>query len=589
MTLLNHAAADASAGPARRWRVVRQLRQYQEEAWLAPILLIVFMLLVIPPLVWLLIGSFYSTARDGSAGVLTLANYTQVLTAPALLESALNSVKFALGSALLALVLGGVQAWIVERTNAPLKALALIGAIVSLATPYILYVIAVLFAYGRLGPISAFMRWIAPELSPSFDMQSLGGMIFVEGLLWTPLVFLMLAPVFRAANPSLEEAALACGASNRETLYHVTMKLVMPVLLAVLLLVFVKGVEAFEVPALVGLPGNINVLTTEVYLSLKMSMPPDLGRANAFAVLLIVMVAVLLALYQRLMRHAERYQTMTGKAYQPRLMDLGRGRWIAAAVLAINFVACVVLPILSLLWTSLLPFYQMVSTRALSRLTLKNYEVVLGLGNDLQAIWNTLLLSFATATIAMALCAVTGWMIARGRPAATLFDQIGSIPLVFPGIVLAVAVMQIFLWVPLPIYGTLWILLIAFTVRYIPYGLRYATAGVIQLHSELEEAASTSGASLPSRFMRVVIPLIGPALASGWLFVFLLTARDLSMPVLLSGPNSRVVAVQLYDLWVNGQATELAAFGLIWTALMTGVAALAFWVARRLGNSLIAT
>ncbi len=585
--LLDHAAADASAAPRHR-RTIRLFGVDREEAWLTPTLLFVLLLLVVPPLVWLVLGSFSSTARDGSAGALTLANYLRVLAAPSLAESTVNSFVFALGSAFLALALGGSQAWIVERTNAPLKALATIGAIVSLATPYILYVIAVLFAYGRLGPISALLRLIAPETNASFNLQTLGGMIFVEGLLWTPLVFLMLSPVFRAADPSLEEAALMSGAGNGQVLRRISLRLATPVLLALLLLVFVKGVEAFEVPALVGLPGNVNVLTTEIYLSLKMSMPPDLGRADAFSVLLVVLVAALLAFYRQLVHRAERFQTVTGKAYRPRVMDLGRGRWFAAALLALNFMVCVVLPIFSLAWTSLLPFYQMVSTRALSRLTLQNYDVVLGTGGDLQAIGNTLLLSFATASIATALCALSGWLVARRRPGSVLLDQVGNIPLVFPGIVLAVAVMQIFLAVPLPIYGTMWILLVAFTIRYIPYGLRYAAAGVTALHRELEEAASTSGASLRRRFTRIVLPLIGPSLASGWLFVFLLTARDLSMPVLLSGPNSRVVAVQLYDLWVNGQATELAAFGLVWTVLMTGVAAAAFWVAHRLGNAFVA-
>jgi iron(III) transport system permease protein len=583
--LLDHAAADASAVPRRRRR---PFGLEGEEAWLTPGLLLVLLLLVVPPLVWLLAGSFFSTTRDGSPGTLTLANYLRVLSAPSVLESTLNSVVFALGSALLALTLGGTQAWIVERTNAPFKALATIGAIVSLATPYILYVIAVLFAYGRLGPISALLRLIAPEANASFNLQSLGGMILVEGLLWTPLVFLMLSPIFRAADPSMEEAGLMCGASNGQVLRRISLRLATPVLLALLLLVFVKGIEAFEVPALVGLPGNVNVLTTEVYLSLKMSMPPDLGRADAFAVLLVILVTVLLALYRRLVRRAEKFQTVTGKAYRPRVMDLGRARWLAAALLALNFTICVVLPIFSLAWTSLLPFYQMVSTRALSRLTLRNYGLVFGQGSDLQAIGNTLLLSFATASIATALCALAGWLIARRRPGSGLLDQLGNVPLVFPGIVLAVAVMQIFLAVPLPIYGTIWILLIAFTIRYIPYGLRYAAAGVTALHRELEEAASTSGASLRRRYTRIVLPLIGPSLASGWLFVFLLTARDLSMPVLLSGPNSRVVAVQLYDLWVNGQATELAAFGLVWTVLMSGVAAAAFWIAHRIGNAFVA-
>jgi iron(III) transport system permease protein len=198
---------------------------------------------------------------------------------------------------------------------------------------------------------------------------------------------------------------------------------------------------------------------------------------------------------------------------------------------------------------------------------------------------NTLLLACATATVTVALAALTGWLVARRRRGAWILDQLATTPLIFPGVVLAVAMMQIFLALPIPVYGTVWMLMIAFTVRYLPYGTRYAFTGVLQIHRELEEAAGASGASPLRQFGAVVLPLIAPALAAGWLFIFLMTTRDLSMPVLLSGPSSQVVAVALFDLWTNGQGTELAAFGLLWTALMTLLAIAAYVLAERAGIS----
>lgn len=579
------AALPGPSSQPRRWRASRWPALQREGALLVPGLAAIMAVLVLPPLVYLLLGSIRSTSPGAAAGGLTSANYLRVLTTRDLFTSALNSAEFALGSAVLALVLGGAQAWLVERTDTPLKGLAYFGAIMSLAVPYILYVIAALFAFGGLGPVNAFCKWaFGASLMPA-NLNSLGGMIFIEGLLWTPLVFLMLAPVFRAADPTLEEAALTCGAGQLTTLYRVTFRLATPSILAVLLLVFIKGLEAFEVPALVGLPSGVNVLTTEVYLRLKMSMPPDLGSASAFAVVLVVVVALLLRFYQRLLRHAERYRTIVGKAFRPRLIHLGWKRWISAAALLLNFAVCVLLPLLALAWASVMPFFQAVSTRGLGRMTLRNYAKLLEF-SDLRSLWNTMLLAVLTATAAMLLSAVSGWVIARSRPGAWLLDQLGSVPLVVPGIVLAVAIMQLFLAVPIPIYGTIWILLIAFVIRYLPYGLRYATTGFVQVDPELEEAAAASGATVRTRFLRIAAPLVSPAVASGWLFILLLVARDLSLPVLLTAPASQVVAVHFFDLWQNGQATELAAYGLAWTALMSVVAAIFYVIARRVGGAM---
>lgn len=548
-----------------------------------------FALLVLPPIWYLLYGSVHTTLPDGSVGQLTSAHFTRLISDPRLLESAVNSVVFAAGSAALAIVLGGAQAWIVERTNAPLKALAYVGAFISLAIPFILYVVAWLFILGRIGPINETLKLLLGTARPPLEVQSMWGMILIEGLLWTPLAFLMLCSTFRVANAAFEEAAMTCGATTWATLRHVTFRLATPAILALSLLVFIRGIEAFEVPALVGLSGKINVLTTEIFLNLKMQAMPDLGRASAFAVVLLLVVSMLLYFYSRIVRISAKYQTVTGKGYQPRLMDLGQAKWLAASVIGVNFLVVVALPILGLIWVSLMPFYQGVSWRGLNLLTLQNYGIVFNSMGLARAIWNTLFLSFSTATSIMTLAVVAGWLVVRRRQGAWLLDQLGTMPLIFPGIVLAVAMMQIFLTVPLPIYGTIWILLIAFTVRYLPYGLRYSFAGILQIHTELEEVAGASGSSPLTSFRRIVLPLIRPAIAAGWLFIFLMTARDLSMPVLLAGPSSHVVAVELFDLWTNGQATELAAFGLVWTALMTVIAISCYLVAEHAGVSVDGT
>jgi iron(III) transport system permease protein len=184
----------------------------------------------------------------------------------------------------------------------------------------------------------------------------------------------------------------------------------------------------------------------------------------------------------------------------------------------------------------------------------------------------------------MLLTVVSGWLAVRRRPWAWLLDQLAMLPLVFPGIVLGVAMIQIYLAVPFPIYGTLWAFIVAFAIRYMPYGMRYATSGLLQIHPELEEAGAVCGGSLPLLLRRIVVPLTQPAIVAGWLFVFLVAARDVSLAVILASPAAQPVAVAMFDLWGNGQGTELAAFGLAWTAMMTVIASGLYLIGSRLGS-----
>jgi iron(III) transport system permease protein len=520
-------------------------------------------------------------------GEYSLANFVAVLGSRRFLESSANSILFAAGSAALVLAIGWVSAWIVERTNTPLKALAYLTAVISLGTPYILYVTAWLLLFGKAGPINQLYRTLTGTSDILVDVYSMPGMIMVEGFLWSPLAFLLLGATLRNANPELEEAARVSGAGLWATIQRVTLRLSLPAILALAMLVFIRAIEAFEVPALVGLPGRISVLTTDIYSNMVAKAPPDIGGASALSVLMLVLVMALLAVYGKLSRHAERFATITGKSFRPRPFDLGRLRYAAAAALVVNFLLLLVVPVAMLTWVSLLPYYQPVSVAALARLTLDNYRTVFS-PDHLELIANTLVVAVATATLAVALTFVAAWLAVRRAPGGWLLERLATIPLVFPGLILGIAVMQLFLHLPIPLYGTLGILVWAFVINYLPYGMRYGASGMLQIHRELEESAEMCGASPVTRLARIVAPLLAPALLAGWLFIFLMAARVLSLAILLAGPRSQTMAVTLFDLWTNGQGTELAALGLIWSTLMAMIAAVFYVLARRFAAGALA-
>jgi iron(III) transport system permease protein len=561
----------ASTGP----NVLRARLSAWQTPVLAALLLVVLAALVLPPFVFLLQAS----VADPQGGW-SLANFDTVMGSRRFITTSVNSLVFAAGSAVLALAIGWISAWIVERTNTPLKPLAYLTAIISLGTPYILYVSAWLLVFGKAGPINQLYRNLTGAPGVLIDIYSMPGMILVEGFLWSPLAFLLVGASLRNANPELEEAARMSGAGVLATIRRVTLRLSLPSILALAMLVFIRAIEAFEVPALVGLPGRVSVLTTDIYSNMVAKAPPDIGGASALSVLMLVLVLVLLYGYGRLSRHAEKFATITGKGFRPRLFDLGCLRIATAAVLVLNFVLLLVVPMAMLVWVSLLPFYQPPSAAALKLLTFDNYRTVLS-PDHVGLIANTLMVSVATATIAIALTFLAAWLVVRRGPGAFVIERLATIPLVFPGLVLGIAVMQLFLRVPIPIYGTLGILIWAFVINYLPYGMRYSASGMLQIHRELEESAEICGASPFMRLRRIVAPLLAPALLAGWLFIFLMAARVLSLAILLAGPRSQTMAVTLFDLWTNGQGTELAALGLMWSMLMAMIAMVFYALARR--------
>jgi iron(III) transport system permease protein len=536
---------------------------------LVALLAAILLILILPPTLFLVDTSFHTTRPDGSLGPFTLQYYRGLFTSPYFAVSLANTGVYAVGSAAVAITLGVLQALIVERTNAPGRGYAFLAAILSLGIPHVLYVVAWLLLLGRTGPLNALIALVSggPE-GPALDVYSMWGMIVIEGVGFAPLTFLLMSAVLRSTDASFEEAAMMSGAGPVRTFRSITLRMGLPGILALLLLVVIRAFESFEVPALVGLAGNVSVLTTDIYQSSKNASVPSYGLSGAYSVCLLLIVVLLLVWHHRLSRHARRYQTITGKGYRPRIIDLGRGRHLAAALLLATFLLVTVLPVGMLAFTSLQPFYEGVTAESLARFTLDNYATILAPGSFRASIANTLLLGAATATAVVPFTALCAWLAVRRRPGAWLLDQIATAPLIFPAIVMSVAFLQVFVNLPIPLYGTLTSVIIASAVRFLPYGMRYAYAGVLQIHEDLEDAAKTAGAGPRLVFVRVVLPLISAALVSCWLFVFLLAAQNVALPLMLVGPGTEIVAVTLFELWQNGQVTELAAMGVLWVALM---------------------
>src|SRR5215475_985866 len=430
----------------------QSLRERWKMSPLVAVLAAILLILILPPTLYLIVTSFFSTRPDGSFDQFTLRFYQQLFTSPYFASSLWNTVIYSIGSAFVAIVLGVTQALIVERTNTPGRRYLFLGAVVSLGIPHVLYVVAWLLLLGRTGPVNTLIADIfGAGDRPPLDVYSMWGMILVEGVGFAPLTFLLMSAVLRSTDASFEEAALMAGAGPLKTFRSITLRLGLPGVLALMLLIGIRAFESFEVPALVGLAGNVTVLTTNIYQSSKNIGAINFGESGAYSVCLLLIVVLLLAWHNRLAHHANQFQTITGKGYRPRIIDLGRWRYVTAVVLLAIFLLAIVLPVAILAFTSLMPFYEGVTWESFSRFSLENYHAILAPGAFRDSIANTLLLGVATATLVVPFTALCAWLAVRRHPGAWLLDQIAMAPLVFPAIVMSVAFLHVYVNLPIPL------------------------------------------------------------------------------------------------------------------------------------------
>ena len=560
-------------------------RRRFEWSWLVIALCVaITVYIAVVPLGFLVWQSFFTPQTADTPAVFTLSNYTEAYGSSETWRLFRNSVVFAIGTSTFSFLVGTGLAWMNERTNTPFKTLFYALSIIPLIIPGILFTVAwILLASPKIGIVNlALMRQFGVD-DPLFDIYSMWGMIWVDGLHYSPMAFLLMTAAFRAMDPSLEESATMSGANVFQVLWHVTLKLTWPAIFATFLILFVRAIESFEVPALLGLPVGIQVFTSSIYQAVH-RYPSQIGLASTYAITLLLITTVGIYFISRLSASGSKYSTMTGKGFRPRQIDLGRWRWVAAGVFFIYFALIVVLPFLVLLWSSFQKFYAVPSMAGLGRLTLDPYRFVLSYPNLGRSVWNSLLLSFGSATLIMLITSVICWIVVKTKlPGRWLLDNLASLPMVFPGLVLGLALMIFYLNVDIGVYGTMWILFIAYVTRFMPYGLRFNTTSMLQIHKELEESAAMSGASWGTTFYRIVLPLLKPGLVAGWIYIMIVSIRELSSSILLYSPGTEVVSIIIWELWENGQYVELSALGVLFILLLFVLVMIAQAVGKKFG------
>jgi iron(III) transport system permease protein len=541
--------------------------------------------LALVPIGYLLWQTF---VRDGA---ITADAFRKAYSGVGIGTMMLNSLWFAAGTTTLAVGLGTLLAYLIVRTDVPGKRLMFAASLVPLIIPGILHTIAWIFlADEHIGVVN--QHFVEPLTGGrAFNVLSVWGMIWVEGLHLAPLVFLLMVAAFRSMDPALEESAIMSGAPLRTVFRRVTAPLVRPALYAAILIMAVRSLESFEVPALLGLPNGFWVFTSRIWTALN-EKPPSYAKAGALAMTLLVITSLGVLWQSRLTKRARAYQTVTGKGFRPRPVQLGVWRLPALLFVCVYFFVAVVLPLGIIAYASTQRFYSPPSHKTLSNMTIDQYKDVIHNDLILTAVKNSLILGLGVATAVMLVTAIASWIVVRTRiPGRWLVDNLAFLPLVVPGLVLGVALLFVYLRVDhvslglfqIQIYGTLLILFIAYFTRYMPYGMRYASTSMYQIGRELEESAQTSGANWFQSFRRVVLPLLMPGLVAGWIYILIVSVRELSSSILLYRPGKEVLSIVIWEQYQNGQFTQLAALGMMMVGALVVLVTIAYKLGARIG------
>jgi len=540
--------------------------------------------LAIMPLVFLLWQSFFTPQTPSRAAEFTLENYAIAYSSSDSAQLLFNSLKFATGSAIFAFMVGTLLAWMNERTNTPFKSMFFALAIIPLIMPSVLFTVAWIFLGSpKIGIINLALQSLLSTNYVFFNVYSIWGMIWVDGLHYSPMAFLIMTAALRSMDPSLEESAMMSGANILQIAWHITLKLTWPAIFTTLLILFVRSIESFEVPALLGLPGGIQVFTSSIYQAIHM-YPSQVGLAASYGVSLLLITSIGVYLQSRLSSRGSKYSTMTGKGFRPRPMELGRWRYFTASMFIVYLLLIVALPFLVLLWSSLQKFYSVPSWAALHNLTLDPYRFILSYPTIARSAWNSVLLALTCATVIMLVTSVICWITVKTKlPGRWLLDNLASLPMVFPGIVLGLSIMIFYLYFDIGIYGTMWILFVAYLTRFLPYGVRYNTTSMLQIHKELEESAAMSGASWGNTFWHIILPLLKPGMVAGWIYIVIVSIRELSTSILLYSPGTELVSIVIWELWENGQYVELSALGVLFILVLFFLVMVAQFVAKKYG------
>jgi iron(III) transport system permease protein len=562
----------------------RFLNSFRREPQLAVVVCIgvIIAYLSLSPTVMLFYGSFRSKPLGVPSAEFTLAHYRHAYTDPSTYQLLFNSFVFALGSSVLATALAATLAWISIRTNAPFRKVFELTAIVpNIVPPVMLAVAWTVLLSPRTGLINRLLMEVLSLDQAPLNLYSLSGMIFVEALITAPLAFLLISASLYSMDPSLEESARVAGSNNFQIVRRITFPIIRPALLAAVMLNFVRAIESFDTPAIIALPARIEVFTTKIYREAVGAFPPNQNLAATYGVSLLLITMVFVYFYRALTKRSERYVTVTGRGYRPTIIDLGKWRYPAAGLAILILSLIVVLPFLVLIYVSFISYIHVPGAKTWELLTLDNYRGNLTDARTYRALKNSLFLATAGATLCMLLAALTAWVTTKTRVAGRgVIEALTFIPWAFPGTALAIGLLWTYVYIPLPIYGTLWILLIAYITRFLPYGLRSMTSTIVQLHDDLPQASTVCGAGFMTTFRRILLPLLRPGFIAGWIILATIFLREFSTSIFLYSPGAEPLGPLLYHFYVDGNLGPMCALALIVSVICVVLIA----IARRIGK-----
>ena len=396
------------------------------------------------------------------------------------------------------------------------------------------------------------------------------GMIFVEGLSLVPPAFLLLAPAFRNMDAGLEESALTSGASVWRVVCRILLPMLTPALLATAVFLTIAALIVFDIPGTLGVPGGIHVVATRVYYLThhNPSGLPNYGAVSAMSILFVVLLLMLALMYYRATARMSAFTTITGKGFRPRQFKLGYWRWGAFGIAMIYFFLAVVAPLGMLLWMSLTPYQMPVSKEAFASLTASNHLHFFRNPFTMESTFNSMIIAATAATVVALLSMGVSWIVVRSNlPGRRLIDFIAFLPIAIPGTIIGVTLIYVYLTLTfIPIYGSIWIIALAYVTIYVSFGSRTTNSVMTQIHPDLEAAALTSGAGRIRIALRILAPLVMPAIVVVWVWVFAISMRELSAALMLQGLDNATLPTVLWDYWIGGEPNKAAAVG-VWLIL----------------------
>jgi len=552
-------------------------------AWMA-FLGAVLVFLVVYPLAMLLAGALTTTnpVIDGFGNFKpSLENFIAVITNPNVLAALLDTLIACAGGTLLAVVIGLTFSWIVVRTNTPFKGFIAAASMVPLFVPPLVAGVAwSILASPKTGLINTAFKWVGLDMR--VNVYSMAGLIVVFGMYYAPYVYMFTSSALRNMDPSLEEASEVSGASAVSTLFSVTFPLIMPAILSGMLLSFIVMLGIYGIPAVLGAPADIAVLTTYIF-KLTAWTPPLYNTAAAVSIILMLVTAVLVWLQQRVLS-GRAYTTVAGKAFRPRSLNLGPWRWLTLALAMIYLFVVVILPTTALViaaFRKFLFFKDPQSVFDMTQYSLVHFHSIFDNPLTMRSIWNTMKVGVLTAVVGGTLAFAIGYTVHRTQLAGRrAIDILATLPVAIPGLVVGVAYLWAWIGLPGGLYGTLWIMALAFVARFMPDTVKALSTSFLQIHKELEEAAWICGQSVLGTIRTIVLPLARPGVISAMTLLFVLAIRELGSSLFLYTSDTTVMAVLLLDYYEGGNTGKTAAFSVVQTVLIAVLVGLLNWISR---------